>query len=123
MIVFLINNRKNINKYLTLSKEVTSISRKPNKTVFKGMRIVYAIYAILALIFCALVLFVPSISEAFEKAISDASISIGDISVKNFLIISLDPSVEPSFTRIISNSFFVWLINESTHLLIYFSAL
>lgn len=49
----------------------------------------YAIYAILALIFCALVLFVPSISEAFEKAISDASISIGDISVKNFLIISL----------------------------------
>lgn len=64
------------------------MKRKSNKTVLKGMRWVYVIYAVFALIFCALVLFVPSISEAFEKAMSNSSISIGNISVKTYLTVS-----------------------------------
>ena len=65
------------------------MKRKSNKKVFKEMRWVYFIYAAIALIFFVLVLCLPSISEAFEKAMSNVSINIGNISVKTYLLICL----------------------------------
>lgn len=68
------------------------MKRKSNEKILRGMRWVYVIYAVLALVFFALVLFIPSITEAFEKAIAETATSIGNISVKTFLLVSLGTS-------------------------------
>ena len=65
------------------------MKRKSNEKALREMRWLYVIFAVLALVFFALVLFIPSITEAFEKAMAETKTSIGNISVKTYLLVSL----------------------------------
>jgi len=69
------------------------MAKKLKKTLFTEMRWTYMTFAVLGIIFAILVLAVPSIVETIEKAVPNLSKTVGDISVKTYLLISLGVSV------------------------------
>ncbi|MBQ9012401.1 MAG: hypothetical protein IJ094_02365 [Bacilli bacterium] len=69
------------------------MAKKLKKTLFTEMRWAYMTFAVLGIIFAILVLAVPSIVETIEKAVPNLSKTVGDISVKTYLLISLGVSV------------------------------